>query len=58
MNGNCKISCLLFADDLVLLSSAELGLNNRADACNTAATKTSTDKIEVLLLSRNSEQCS
>ena len=38
--GNCKISRLLFADDLVLLSSAESGLqravNSFADACNTA----------------------
>ena len=38
--GNCKISRLLFADDLVLLSSVESGLqcalNSFADACNTA----------------------
>ena len=41
--GNCKISRLLFADDLVLLSSAEFGLqralNGFADACNTAGMK-------------------
>ena len=54
--GNCKISPLLFADDLVLLSSTESGLqralNSFADACNTAGMKISTAKIEVLHLSR------
>ena len=60
--GNCKISRLLFADDLVLLSSTESGLqrgalNSFADACNTAGMKISTDKNEVLHLSRNSDQC-
>ena len=55
--GNCKISRLLFADDLVLLSSTESGLqralNSFADACNTAGMKISTAKTEVLHLSRN-----
>ena len=59
--GNCKISRLLFADDLVLLSSAESGLqralNGFADACNTAGMKISTAKTEVLNLSRNPDQC-
>ena len=59
--GNCKISRLLFADDLVLLSSAESGLqralNSFADACNTAGMKISTAKTEVLHLSRNPDQC-
>ena len=59
--GNCKISPLLLADDLVLLSSAESGLqrvlNSFADARNTAGMKISTAKIEVLHLSRNSDQC-
>ena len=60
--GNCKISRLLFADDLVLLSSTESGLqralNSFADACNTAGTKISTAKTEVglLHLSRNPDQ--
>ena len=58
--GNCKISPLLFADDLVLLSSTESGLqrvlNSFADACNTAGMKISTAKIEVLHLSRNPDQ--
>ena len=61
--GNCKISCLLFADDLVLLFSAECGfqcaLNSFfADACDTAGTKISTAKTEILHLSRNVDQCS
>ena len=59
--GNCKISRLLFADDLVLLSSRESGhqrvLNSFADACNTAGMKISTAKTEVLHLSRNLDQC-
>ena len=61
MIGNCKISHLLFADDLVLLSSTEPGLqralNSFADACNTAGMKISTAKTEVLHLSRNPDQC-
>ena len=67
--GNCKISRLLFADDLVLLSSTESALqralnsfadacnNSFADACNTAGMKISTAKTEVLHLSRNPDQC-
>ena len=59
--GNCKISRLLFADDLVLLSSSESGLqqalNSFADACDTAKMKISTAKTEVLHLSRNLDQC-
>ena len=61
--GNCKISRLLFADDLVLLSSTESGLlraltcNSLVDACNTAGMKISTAKTEVLHLSRNPDQC-
>ena len=49
--GDCKISSLLLADDLVLLSSTESGLqralNSFADACNTAGMKISTTKTEV-----------
>ena len=59
--GNCKISRLLFADDLVQLSSTESGLqrvlNIFADACNTAGMKISTAKTEALHLSRNPDQC-
>ena len=54
--GNCKISRLLFADDLVLLFSTESGLqlalNSFADACNM-----STAKTEVLHLSSDPGQC-
>ena len=61
MIGNCKISRLLFADDLVLLSSTESGLqrtlNSFADECNTAGMKISTAKTEVFHLSRNPDQC-
>ena len=49
--GNYKISRLLFADDLVLLSFTESGLhpalNSFADACEAAGMKISTAKIEV-----------
>ena len=59
--GNCKISRLLFANDLALLSSTKSGvqraLNSFADACNTARMKISTAKTEVLHLSRNPDQC-
>ena len=59
--GNCKISRLLFADDVVLLFSAEsclqCAINSFADACNTAEMKISTAKTEVLHLSRNPDQC-
>ena len=50
-----KINRLLFVDDLVLLSSAESGLqrasNSFADACDSAGMKISTAKTEVLHLS-------
>ena len=59
--GNCKISRLLLADDLVLLSFTESdlqrALNRFADACNTAGMKISTAKTEVFHLSRNPDQC-
>ena len=58
--GNCKISRLLFANDLVLLSSTESGIqrakNSFPDARNTAGTKISTAKTEVLHFSRNPDQ--
>ena len=59
--GNCKISRLLFADDFVLLSSTESGLqgalNSFVDAHYTAGMKISTAKTEVLRLSRNPDHC-
>ena len=58
---NCKIGLLLLADDLVLLSSTESGLqrslNSFANACDTAGRKITTAKPEVLRLSRNPDQC-
>ena len=58
---NCKITRLLFADDLVLLSSTESGLqralNSFADAWNAAGMKICSAKTEVLHLSRNPGQC-
>ena len=59
--GNCKISRLLFANDLVLLSSTQSGLqralNIFADSSDTARIKISTAKTEVFHLSRNPDQC-
>ena len=50
--GNCKISRLLFADDLVQLSSTEFGvqhaLNSFVNACDTAGMKINTVKTEVI----------
>ena len=55
--GNCNISRLLFADDVVLFSSTDSGLqgalNSFADACDTAGMKISAAKTEVLHPSRN-----
>ena len=60
--GRCKISRLLFADDLVLLASSESGLqhalNDFAAACHITGMKMNNFKTEVLHLSRNSVQCS
>ena len=60
--GRCKISRLLFADDLVLLDSSESGLQHTLKgfvaACDIAGIKISTSKTEVLHLSRNPVSCS
>ena len=60
--GSCKISRLLFADDLVLLASSESGLQHAlegfAATIDIAGMKISTSKTEVLHISRNSVQCS
>ena len=52
---------MLFADDSVLLSSTESGLqhvlNSFADACDTAGMKISTAETEVHHLLRNPDQC-
>ena len=56
-----QLNLLLFADDLVLLSSTESGLqcalNSFADASNTTGMKISRAKTEVLHLSREPDQC-
>ena len=60
--GFCKISRLLFADDLVLLAFSEPGLqhalNGFAATCGIVSIKISTSKTEVLHLSRNFVQYS
>ena len=60
--GSCKISRLLFADDLVLLAATQSGLQRSLDsfaaACEIAGMKISTTKTEVLHLSRKPDQCS
>ena len=57
--GRCKISRLLCADDSVLLTSSESGLqhalNGFAAACD--GMKINTSNAEVLHLSRNLVQC-
>ena len=59
--GRCRISLLIFTDDLVLLASSESGLqhtlNGFAAACDIAGMINSTSKTEVLHLSRNPIQC-
>ena len=59
--GNCKISRLLLADDLVLLFSAESGfqraLNSFADTCDTTGMKISMTKTEIIHLSKKPDQC-
>ena len=58
--GRCKISRLLFADDLVLLASAESGIQHAlkgfAVACEIAGMKISISKSEILHLWRNPVQ--
>ena len=59
--GSCKIALLLFADYLVLFSSADSdfqrALNSFADAYNAVGMKMRTAETEVLYLSRNPDQC-
>ena len=59
--GNCKISRMLFADDiLVLLSFTKSGLQRTiisfADVCDITGMKISTAKTEVFHLSRNPDK--
>ena len=60
--GECNVRCLLFADDLALLSSNKSDLQHAldrfSDACLDAGMKISTVKTEIVCLSRHSIQCS
>ena len=60
MIGRCKISQLLFGDDLVMLVSSKFGLqhalNRFAEACDISGMKISTSKTKVLHLTKNPVQ--
>ena len=59
--GACRINRLLFADDLVLLTSSQQSLQHALDrfsaACNQTRLKIITKNTEVLCLSTNPRQC-
>jgi len=59
--GSCRINRFLFAPDLVLLASSELGFQHAlvrfAAGCDRAGMKTITEKSEALCISRNTRQC-
>ena len=61
MIGRCKISLLLFTDNLDLLASSESGfqhtLNDFTVACDITGMKINTSETEKLHLSRNPVQC-
>ena len=48
---NCRINCLLFSDDVVLLASLQQGFQHELDhfsaACNQAGMKNSTKNTEI-----------
>ena len=60
--GECNVQCLLFADDLALLSSnksdLQYALDQFSDACLDAGMKISTAKTEIMCLSRHPVECS
>ena len=60
--GECNVWCLLFADDLALLSlnksRLQYALHQFSDACLDAGMKISTAKTEIMCLSRQPVQCS
>ena len=60
--GECNARCLLFADDLALLSSNksdfQYALNRFSDACLDAGMKISMTKAEIMYFSRHPVQCS
>jgi len=59
--GSCRINCLPFVDDLVLLASCQQVYQHALDrfsaACDRAGMKISTKNTEVLCLSTNPRQC-
>jgi len=52
----CRITCLLLADDVILLASSEKGLEHALDrfsaVCDQAGLKISTAKTEILFLQK------
>ena len=58
----CNVRCLLFADDLALLSLSKSDLHYAldlfSDACLNAEMKISTAKTEIMCLSKHPVQCS
>ena len=56
--GRCKISRLIFADDLASESGLQHALNDFSAACDIAGMKISTSKTEVLHLLKNPVLCS
>ena len=57
--GECNVWCLLFADDLALLSSSKSDLQYvQSEACLDPGMKISTAKTEVICMSWHSVQCS
>jgi len=54
--GSCRINCLLFLNDLVLLASSEQGVQHVLDrfsaACNQAGMKISAKKRDVMYLQK------
>jgi len=59
--GNCRVSRLLFADDMVLLSPSQSDLQQALDRftaqCNNAGMRISATKTETLVLSRRPARC-
>jgi len=59
--GNCRVSRLLFADDMVLLSPSQSDLQQALDRftaqCNNAGMRISAAKTETLVLSRRPARC-
>ena len=59
--GNARVESLLFADDVARLASSSAGLQRALDRfaaeCTMAGMQISTKKTEVMVLSRQKEQC-